>query len=226
MACWYAVEGQRLCRIVALEDRQKIDGTLRLVMPKLDGVAMNSGGLFEIHSEEEGAVYLGQALCWSHEYQFQVVTYTALGESLRSSDWREGDDYLVAPGAEPTPVAGLVEARSKCPNGDHLRIEVPTARWDALGFETRPGHGVACGAVGCAHANAERMWDFQQVVVAGETDRPAFAELVMLGRRQRVRVRVDLARRDEAVTTLIGHARQRAGLSTPTLDPACAFEAP
>lgn len=218
MSCWYAVDGERLCKIHAVEDRQRIDGTIRLMLPCESQVVPGLGGLFEVHAEAEVGVYLAQALSWSYEEGCYMLSCTPLGESVHPEPSRDGDDYLIMPGVDPIQAYNLIEAKSQCKKGDHIRLDLDTERWDKLGIQLKPKENCGCGDCGeqgCSATADEHVWDFRELFAFHKPFQPIFTDIVMLGHRQRLRVTIDLAMRDEFKTTIIGHIKKRDELTCP-----------
>lgn len=213
MSCWYAIDGERLCKIMAMENRLRIDGTIRLALPLMGNVLPGKGGLFEVHAEAEAGVYLAQALSWWHEPDQIVLDCTPLGESMHACTVRDGDNFLLIAGQEPIALTGFIETRSQCQKGDHLRVELPTHLWDPLGVTLKPNNACGCMGCGCGDGTDEQVWDFQQVVCPDNDGQPLLSEIVMLGRRQRMQWTIDLAMRGEQTTALIGHIKMRSVLS-------------
>ncbi|MEM9345570.1 MAG: hypothetical protein AAGB26_03020 [Planctomycetota bacterium] len=216
MSCWYAIDGERLCRIMAMENRLGIDGTIRLALPRLGNVLPGKGGLFEVHADAEAGVYLAQALSWWHEPDQVLLDCTPLGESMHAGTPRDGDNFVIVAGHEPIAATGFIETRSQCQKGDHLRIELPTQLWDGLGLSLKPNGACGCMKCGCPEDPDERVWDFQQVVPPDNGGQPLLADIIMLGQRQRMQWTIDLAMRGEKTTALIGHIKARSKLSNAT----------
>ncbi|MFI4861792.1 MAG: hypothetical protein ACIAXF_14060 [Phycisphaerales bacterium JB063] len=219
MAWWYAIDGQRRCRVRHIDNRLHLDGTVRLTLP-LGQVepGVEWAGMFEVHDEHDGGVYVAQMLtCW-HESDAVVLSCTPLGTLVDRPDPVDDDDWLIVPGRDPIRVLSRCEAHSHCPSGDHIRLEVASLDWDTLGWRVSPLSPCVCGGCGADLDRADRaVGGFTVVSAAGEGASPPVVEVVALRPRRRSCITIELACRDESTTTLIGHIQSSVGLSqTPT----------
>lgn len=211
MSCWYAIEGERLCRVRRLSDRQHIDGTLELTLPRQEGVVVDQSGLFEVHDDRDGVVYLAQALSCRYADEAMVLSCTPLGAMVQEADRTAGDNFLVVSDQAPIPIRSLILAQSQCPKGDHLRIEVDAKDWGRFDLPTH-GH-CACQSCACRDEAMEYAWDFRSVSCEEACLIHPPAEVVMLRQRQRVTATIDLVHSGAECATLIAHARLRRDLS-------------
>lgn len=213
MTCWYAIDGQRVCRIQSVEDRQRVDGTIRMTLPCQEQGLPGIDGVFEVHAEAEDGVYLAQALAGWIQNDCLVLSCTPLGETMHRDDSPLGDNYLVFHGHEPIPVIELIEARSQCHKGDHIRLELLTEHWNKLNFQLSPDELLGCGRWMGTDKPEEHIWDFRQVHLTHNPSEIIFADLIMLGQRQRLCMTIDLAMRGSSNTTVIGHTRLRSAIT-------------
>ncbi|MEM9415759.1 MAG: hypothetical protein AAGA29_09830 [Planctomycetota bacterium] len=219
MAWWYAIEGRRCCRVRHVDNRQHIDGTVRLILPlQQQDAGFELVGMFEVHDDHDGGVYLAQALSSWHESDAVVLSCTPLGTLVERPDPDYDDDWLVVPGRDPVPVLSRCEAYSHCPSGDHMRLEIASRDWDMLGWRRAPLRCCNCGRCGTDTDDlAAGVGGFTAVTRDKDNAAPPTAEVVALRQRRRSRVSVELASRGEDITTLIGHILSSTGLThTPT----------
>ncbi|MEM1355551.1 MAG: hypothetical protein AAGC44_06025 [Planctomycetota bacterium] len=206
MNWWYAIEGRRLCRVRRVENRQHRDGTVCLTLPnQTDLIDPTSGGLFEVHDDLDGQVYLAQALsCW-YEADALMMVCTPLGNLINRGETEWEEDYLVCGGHDPVPLISRVRAKSACPNGDHIRLDLDRSAWNNLPLYQGTGPALPCRRCGGRIDALPLIWEFCPVVKGSQAEHEPQVDLILLRERLRLNVSLNMVRIGEFSVTLIGH---------------------